>query len=128
MITTRQHPFADLLRSVWQSLRRRCAQKEKKQTKKAEHKIKITSVYRATDGVCFFFRSSGRAMWPTVLVYITALILRTFHFSFPLLRHGPPSYSFNWCFIFSPHFVGCDCSLTENYQSRFSHFHNINAN
>ena len=70
-----------------------------------------------------FFRSSGRAMWPTMLSYITAQILRKFHFNFPLLRHGPPSYSFNYYFIFSLHSVGCDCSLTENYQSKFSHFH-----
>ena len=56
-----EHPFGDLLRGDWQSLRQRCAQKEKNKTKKikqkqkAEHKTKITSVYRATDRVWFSF-------------------------------------------------------------------------
>ena len=82
--------------------------------------------YQASEG---FFRPSDRAVWLTMLFYTTAHILTTFHFSFPLLRYGPPpSYSFNWCSIFSPHFVGCACSLAENFQSTISHFHNRNAN
>ena len=56
-------------------------------------------------------------MWPTMLIYITAQMLRTFHFSFPLLRHHPPSYSFNYCFIFSLHFVGCACSFNLAWQT-----------
>ena len=48
-----------------------------------------------------------------MLIYITDQILRTFHFSFPLLRHGLPSYSFNFL-VFFLLFVGCDCSLTDN--------------
>ena len=47
--------------------------------------------------------------------------MRTFHFSSTLLRHSPPSYGFECYFVFSLHLVGCDCSLTENYQSTFSH-------
>ena len=67
-------------------------------------------------------------MWPTILIYNTAVqILRTFHFSFLLLRHATPSYSFNWYFLFSLHFIGCAWTLTENYQSTFSHFNNRNA-
>ena len=33
-----------------------------------------------------------------MFIYITAQILRTFHFSFPLLRHSPPTPSFNYTF------------------------------
>ena len=31
----------------------------------------------------------GQAMWPTIFIYITVQIWRTFHFSLPLLKHCP---------------------------------------
>ena len=81
---------------------------------KTKLKLFLFPCYRPNED---FFGSS------TMLIYITVQILRTFHFSFPLLRHGPPSYSFHLFDFFS-----CDCYLTENYQSTFSQFDNRNAN
>ena len=40
-----------------------------------------------------------------MFIYITAQILRKCHFSFLLLRQGPPFSSFNFNFIFSVCFV-----------------------
>ena len=44
-------------------------------------------------------------MWPILLDYVAAQAFRTFHFSFPLLRHGPPSYSFNFTSIYFLYFI-----------------------
>ena len=66
----------------------------------AEIKIKITSVSAVpAEWVFFSMMSPGY-----VTFNVTAHILTTFHFSFPLLRHSPPSYSFNFCFISSLRF------------------------
>ena len=69
-------------------------------------------------------------MWPTMFNYITVQILRTFHFSFPLSKHSPPSYGFNFYFISCLLRMkdGCGCGLVENIWSTFSHFHKKNVN
>ena len=67
---------------------------------KSTAKKKDNSVFTLTAG-WFFFRWCGQAMWPTMFTCIRIQMLRTFYFSFPLWRHGLPSYSFNFTFVFS---------------------------
>ena len=43
----------------------------------------------------WYFPKIRWAIWLRMLIYITAQISWTIHFSFPLLRSGPPPYSFN---------------------------------
>ena len=74
-----------------------------KHTNKA--KIKYTFVSALAARCELFFRWRDQAVWPTLLICITAQALRTFHFSFPLLKHGPSSYSFNLTFASSLYFV-----------------------
>ena len=114
MIITRQSTHLQIFLEVTGNHWDKDVHKKKKKEKEklsTKEKLLLFPRYWPSEG---FFRSGGWAMWPTMLIYIAAQILRTFYFSFPLLRHGPPSYSFSCCFIFSLHFVCCDCSLTEN--------------
>ena len=49
----------------------------------------------------FFFRWCGKAIWPTMFIYIAAQMLKTFYYSFTLLRRGPPLCNFNFVFSFT---------------------------
>ena len=60
-------------------------------------KIKNTSVSELLTGWDFLWRCDS-AMWPTMFIYITAPILRTFYFSYPLIWCRPQSYSFDFSF------------------------------
>ena len=59
-----------------------------------------------------------------MFIYVTAQILRTFYFSFPLLKRGPPLYSvvlISLAFVFFNRMKeGCDYSLAEIFKSSFS--------
>ena len=53
-------------------------------------------------------------VWPGYVTYnVTAQILKIFHVSFLLLRHGPPLYSFNFCFICFLHLLWIGLSRVE---------------
>ena len=56
-----------------------------------------------------------------MFIYVAAQILRTFYFSFPLLRRGPPLYSvvlISLAFVFFNRMEeGCDYSLAEIFKS-----------
>lgn len=81
-----------------------------------------------------FFDDAASLYNLTMIIYIAAQILRTFYFSFALMRDSFPSYTLNFAFIFSVLCVNVkqcvDCSLVErlskkkrNSDSKFSPFH-----
>lgn len=69
-------------------------------------------------------------MSPAMFVYITTETMRTFHFSFPLLRPGPLLQNFNFNFVYIIHLKECcDYSFMErreNSLATFSYFYNGN--
>ena len=110
-----EHPFAGLLRGDWQSLRQKNKLRQNKNY----------SCFRAMDRMRFFsIKWPGYVTYNVNFHYSSNIENISFHFSFIQTR-----YLWFWMlFHFSLSFVSCDCSLKENYQSTFSHFHNRNAN
>lgn len=86
---------------------------------RSKSNIKNTSFFVLATMAEFFTNLAG--LWIIYMafsIYITAKILRTFHSSFPLLRHSPLFCSFKFaCNIFYILDMKdcCDCSLVERF-------------